>query len=928
MGKGLKGLTKEVLLKNVEPLILIVFLLVNLRVLNWFQPGYVVFSGDLRPPIVPDVFLNNALQSWNQVDWGIPSVYLPRLLDPFLFLMASFQSVGIDTQTSMFLSVYLIYVLVSILVYIYIKRLTNGDKLAAFVGAIFFTTNIYLIIDREQTAFGFMELSLIILPCLVTFTEGIRKKSFGFMAVSGFLFVLTYAAFPNYRAPVLCVIALVITLFALSINRTPIDSYTGVQRIDSTFARLRSTKLKFPRVSFDWSLIRKYAKYLGVFIAATLAASIWFFALIYTSINSLLSALSQATTPVASAFGNKAPDVFRLIAEWSIYWNYSYKRYVPYAPVYLNDPVMIVLSYVPTILAFAAIFISKTRKQALFFGGLAFLFLLLTSGSSEQFSQVYGNIMDAIPFLRAFRTSTNWIFLVILTFSMLLGLFASGLTRKLKNNALKILGIVLMVELFFFTAFPLMNGDVTRNWLDVENKGAYIPPYFKDAENAMPSNYWTILLPQRNVYIIYNYTDGGILSSGNPYPLVFSKPFISGSGTEYLQTPNQYLLYTTYYLISTGGYGFAAKHNTMASSFQNGTVLYPSLACDGNLGTRWASNGEPEPWLEIDYAEPQNISAVRIYFQDALGTEYTIQTWNGDNWVTQITETNNTSIRPEYQFQQTTITTKLRINFSGYLPWTVVSIFEVVINPQEYVVGEAVPKILGMLGVKNLLVENNIVDGNVSDVKDIGILNNNTKFTVTQRWNGASMYENAYALEKFYPASNITIIPNVDMRNDTLSADVFSQMYQAIITSPWSTLEHSAFISTTSNRSVPSIGKLQAPESFSWQEISATKYEVKTNSSGPFLLGFLENFDSQWKASVNGQSIPESDHVMVNDFGNGWIVNSTGNLTITVEYATQNLMAASVALSIILPAIFVMYIYRKNITKTVHKIQSKTKKRS
>src|SRR4030067_1824715 len=206
-------------LRNAEFLILVIFLLVNLRVLNWFEPGYLVFGGDFRPPVVPSVFLQNALYAWNEVDWGVPSVYAARMLAPFFLLMTAFQGIGVDTLISEVLATYAIYILVTILIYVYIKRLTNGDLLAAFVGALFFTSNIHLIVDREQTAIGFVNMALMILPSIVAFTEGLKRKSLGLMTLSGFLFILTYAAFPNYRATVLCLITLLITIIALYINR-------------------------------------------------------------------------------------------------------------------------------------------------------------------------------------------------------------------------------------------------------------------------------------------------------------------------------------------------------------------------------------------------------------------------------------------------------------------------------------------------------------------------------------------------------------------------------------------------------------------------------------------------------------------------------------------------------------------------------------
>src|SRR4030066_219542 len=123
-------------------------------------------------------------------------------------------------------------------------------------------------------------------------------------------------------------------------------------------------------------------------------------------------------------------------------------------------------------------FNTKSRKLAVFFGGLASLFLLLTSGSSGIFVPFYTLFIEDNPLMKAFRTSTNWIFLVILAFSVLIGLTVSGLCRRTGRNSLKILAVVLTIALFLSTTYPLITGEVTENWLDRDAKGGYIPPYF------------------------------------------------------------------------------------------------------------------------------------------------------------------------------------------------------------------------------------------------------------------------------------------------------------------------------------------------------------------------------------------------------------------------------------------------------------------
>jgi len=246
------------------------------------------------------------------------------------------------------------------------------------------------------------------------------------------------------------------------------------------------------------------------------------------------------------------------------------------------------------------------------------------------------------------------------------------------------------------------------------------------------------------------------------------------------------------------------------------------------------------------------------------------------------------------------------------LPFDMVSMWEL----ETYTENDVAPKFLGMLGIKDFLVEEDLISGNLTDVSDLKLLNGSAEISLVNEWEGASLYENSYALEKFYTANNVLLFSSL---ND---------MYQLINDSAWSTLQRSAFISSTAGANFTSqIGTLQEPDSFSWQEISPTSYVAKAESNSEFLLVFLESYDTHWEAFVNGRPISESDHVEVNDFANGWLINATGNLTITVEYATQNLLTASVAASTILPALFVVFLVRKNIREIAHNVLNKIRTR-
>jgi hypothetical protein len=79
-------------------------------------------------------------------------------------------------------------------------------------------------------------------------------------------------------------------------------------------------------------------------------------------------------------------------------------------------------------------------------------------------------------------------------------------------------------------------------------------------------------------------------------------------------------------------------------------------------------------------------------------------------------------------------------------------------------------------------------------------------------------------------------------------------------------------------------------------EINPTKYKVKANFSVPFILKFEKPFNSSWRANVNGheyrsvqifaEESPISDPTLNREYPavNGFLIDKTGQLDITIEY--------------------------------------------
>ena len=889
----LDKLKKKLHVKHAGILVVAIFFLLSLRVINWFQYPYVLISGDFRPPLIQEAFVKRVMYTWDETDFGMPSVYPPRILVPSYFFMSVFQAFGASLYVSQMMTVFLMYFLSSILMFVFVKRLTNGNVVASFVSGLYLTSNLYMINDREVTAIGFLDVALVILPCLVAFTEGITKGSYRLMAFSGLLFVLTYSSFPNFRVVLLCLIALVLILLFIFINSGLRISY----RRDKASKPLGS--------SVDMNSVCVYLKNISVFIVSVLLASIWIITIISTNFEASFQAYKQMGVPPLT-LDIRLHDVLRLITRWSFYSGDFGKPYIPYADVYLHNPLIVILSYLPPILAFASLLVSKSRKLTIYFSAIAALFLALTSGFSPLFSQLYPALVTYIPFMIAFREPAQWSFFVIISYSILIGITLSTLYNRLRNKKLRILTLGLAIIILFASSYPLTTGDVARNWLNTNVKGSFLPDSYAELNGVLSDKYWTLLLPQRDTYVIYNFS-GIPFSSGNPYPLIFSKPIISGVGTEYVQSENLDLLNRVYGLMLTNGYkNVALEGNASASSVEKDGFT-PAQAIDGDYNTRWASRPGMPQWLEIDWNKTQELAKIRIVFENAYANDYTIKTWNGSNWTTQIKVENNTSLEPEYAFSQLTPTTRIRIDFTKALPFNFTSIWELEVYAQT----EGLSKFLGTLGIKYLVLEKNFVSGNVSDVSELG-LNQNENFVLTKEWDAVALYNNTHALQKLYTADNI------------LNYTTLDDMFQIVDESEWETLQHSMLLNLTSINTIKN-NVLMPPENFVWTELSPTSYVAHVKSKGAFVLVFLESYDKNWKASVNGNLIQEKNHQEVNAFANGWLINSTGDLTISIQYETQNVFLISVVTSLVLPALLLAFLSRKDLKRIGNLIRLRLK---
>jgi hypothetical protein len=441
---------------------------------------------------------------------------------------------------------------------------------------------------------------------------------------------------------------------------------------------------------------------------------------------------------------------------------------------------MIILTCIPSIVAFASLLASKS-KLTIYFSCVALVSLALTAAFTPFFSQSYLDFVADIPLMRAFRESIHWMFFVILSYSILMGITISALCRRFKKSALKALAIGLTAVILLATTYPLFTGDVSRNWINPESKGSYFPNSYVELNDMMSSQYWGILLPKRYTYVIYNFSKG-LWECGNPYPLMFSNPVISGTGTEYTQPRDSDLINNIYDLIRT------------------------KLTYDNSMS-----------------------------------------------------------------------------------------------NPSS------VSKYLGVLGIRYLILEKNIISGYAYQWNETN-LTGNKDFVLDKEWDEVELFHNAHASPKIYCADRM------------LNYTTFDDMYRIVDGHDWNTLARSTFVDAAFSDEVAG-ESLTMPVACVWKEKSPTSYEVRVISKGPFILVFLEDYDSNWRLRVNDRPVSATELLKVNAYANGWIIRETGDLRLTIVYEPQNTFEVSVIASVALSLLIVVFINRKILKELSYRIQ-------
>lgn len=300
----------------------------------------------------------------------------------------------------------------------------------------------------------------------------------------------------------------------------------------------------------------------------------------------------------------------------------------------------------------------------------------------------------------------------------------------------------------------------------------------------------------------------------------------------------------------------------LSNASSSSDCLEANYANDGDMSTRWASEKDLLPqWLEVSWSQKQRIRGAKIMFENAYATNYTIQTWNGTDWINQTSVTGNNALEKTHTFNETVETSKVRVYITAFSLFDRVSIWELKVFSTETTSAPAkitIPR-------KGYYV----LAARVATGPDYG--------TAYFRINDDICYLPCNdSLNKV--GWRWTTPFNFDVGEQTVSVGGIGLVE----------LDEILVYSLNDGETALSLPELfnssSCEASAQYEKVDPCTYQVNVSTDTPFTLIFSETYSPFWKAIINGEEIPSTlAYSMVNSF----YINRTGRFTVIIYFTGQ-----------------------------------------
>ncbi|RJR24522.1 DUF3367 domain-containing protein [Candidatus Microgenomates bacterium] len=471
---------------------------------SWTIPG-LVFKGDLNVPLNPIIVWQNSLYLWSQQLYGGQGqmgfinlaynsfwAFFSSLNFPLRIVEALwFATISIVSGFSMyfFLSVVL-------------DKQSRNINIAKMMGSVFYAFNLYVMVLSPITVS--YACLIMFLPLMVgLFLQGLNENR---LVVKNAFFlglVLTLSSAALYNFPILLIIFPVLFFYHVFNTRKPFKYYLIFCLVNLLIVTL---------INF-WFLLPT--------------------ALLVTNQEGVT--LSGQTTDFNNVIANSTHTtvlhLFQQLGSWGFYSYHRGEPYFAYAPFFLNNRLLIVLTFLPILYTLGVLLKNKSRdKNVLMFALLLIVSLFLSHGvyTGRPFSFVFKLLYRYVPGFITFRDPNKLGIITMLCFSYFFAAFAVIINNSLRKKINIFVANLVLFMLILVTVWPMITGSViepTRGKLPDEH--VQVPKYWQETGKAVDANTENskiFVFPMVAGYLRYKWEYHG----SEFIPVLFRKPALLG----------------------------------------------------------------------------------------------------------------------------------------------------------------------------------------------------------------------------------------------------------------------------------------------------------------------------------------------------------------------------------------------------------------
>jgi hypothetical protein len=904
----------------------------------WYVPGHWSFGVDPAfPPNPIQIFLRRQF-IWNGVFLGGTdrSLDLPNT-EIFIGMQAALSAVGLNLGGEQTIVNIFWFGLEGFSFYYFMRVLFKGNDLKTTVirltGTTFYTLNFYQIYLWGNIQVAPVATVIATPLTLAVITRSLEQGGMDRTSLLVMLAASILGSAMGTEPPSLFAYAFIVIAYFvfLSLVRGYWKTLTGILTFVRIFSILAGI---FVLANMYWILPS------ANFIISSNYLNTQFGSQVY-SVAQLLPQTSQFTSFL---------NVFRVLGELFFYTGFGGQPYSPWFSAYQTNIILVSLSFLLPILAFAALLVSSRNAKVLFFSAFALVILFLVKGTHDPFGWVYSWLVANVPGFWIFRAPWEHFFsvgIICVAFlaAVTCGWIFQSVDKRSRLWAVIIIGIIILSTVGYNQAFILgkmtypTEGDV--GYSEYYNVGydRVIPDYVFQASN------WVNGLNQDvNIYMLpastTNVYDWGYASATDFIPTLFNKGVLEEQYGQGAAPPNSMQLMYNMFAATLNGspwpnaskilsllnVGYVLERQDFVYNFFGGTDSPSFIESQLNTlsGLHEVESFGAWDFYSNSYVLPKIYGASNLVFVngsllglDALTNTQYIQGLNALYFSSQqpASQTSLASTIASVSINEQNPDINSVVNststtfswYSGNANGLSNSSYPIVVA-KDYIESKPVISTDG-IGTPDMLVFNSTQNA------PYVFPNNATSWSATNSTlvyvqTGSSPLEIDSISTNGVPATNVVGVwwesGWEGMSTRAVAYPIMIPAHQKAIiqiNQPSTTVQ----LGTTSLSFDNATQTSTAPPQVSFSAVNPTTYQVNVSTSHPFVLVFSAPYDPQWEAyygtpqsfQLFNQQVPEKDQLMVNGYANGWYISSTGNFTMTLYYTPQNLYYLGLSISVI-----------------------------